>query len=219
MSTAEQMMAWRKRQAQIKCSIDECPRGATAARGLCPAHYRRWREGLPVDVVLPVRAKNVGLCSITGCRKPSHTRGWCRTHYARFYRTGEAGTAKPLKRAKGEGSCGETTNGYHIVSVNGRRRSAHRLAMEALLGRELIPGETVHHANGQRSDNRTDGPLVNFRSGNLELWSSWQPAGQRVSDKIDFAVDLLGEYAPHLAVELAVKILRESAPHLLVDDQ
>lgn len=70
--------------------------------------------------------------------------------------------------------------------------------MEELLGRELKRHETVHHVNGQRGDNRTEGPLQNFRSGNLELWSSWQPAGQRVADKVEFAVAMLREYAPHL---------------------
>jgi hypothetical protein len=71
--------------------------------------------------------------------------------------------------------------------------------MERLLGRPLVKGETVHHVNGDRSDNSTDGPLDGrYRSGNLELWSSWQPAGQKVSDKIEYAVGLLGRYAPHL---------------------
>jgi hypothetical protein len=67
--------------------------------------------------------------------------------------------------------------------------------MEKLLGRPLHEYETVHHWNGQRADNTTDGPLgANFRSGNLELWSSSQPAGQRVADKIEWARSLLEEY-------------------------
>jgi hypothetical protein len=58
--------------------------------------------------------------------------------------------------------------------------------------------EEVHHVNGQRDDNRTDGPLKNFRSGNLELWNTSQPGGQRVVDKVRFAMDILQEYAPDL---------------------
>ena len=41
-----------------------------------------------------------------------------------------------------------------------------------------------HYAS--RADNRPE---------NLELWSSSQPPGQRVSDKLDFAADLLRQYS------------------------
>jgi hypothetical protein len=61
--------------------------------------------------------------------------------------------------------------------------------MEQALGRALRPFENVHHKNGVRFDNRLE---------NLELWSSVQPAGQRVTDKVAFAVEILQQYAPHL---------------------
>ncbi len=68
--------------------------------------------------------------------------------------------------------------------------------MEELLGRQLLRSEEVHHINGERKDNHTDGPLVDFRSGNLELWTKSHPAGQRVLDKVAWAVELLQLYAP-----------------------
>jgi hypothetical protein len=62
---------------------------------------------------------------------------------------------------------------------NGVRQLAHRLAMERKLGRKLVRGETVHHKNGDKKDNSP---------GNLELWYKGQPAGQRVSDLIEYVV-------------------------------
>lgn len=70
-------------------------------------------------------------------------------------------------------------DGYvKIKQVDGSWIGEHRLIMCDYLGRDLVKGETVHHVNGIRTDNRLQ---------NLELWWS-QPAGQRVSDLIDYVV-------------------------------
>jgi hypothetical protein len=65
--------------------------------------------------------------------------------------------------------------------------------MEKHLGRYLTGYESVHHKNGIRSDNRIE---------NLELWASYQPAGQRVSDLVDFVAD---HYEKEIRAKLAVK--------------
>lgn len=80
-------------------------------------------------------------------------------------------------------------SGYRCFMINGHQVAEHRLVMERRLGRPLEPHETVHHKNGQRADNGDE---------NLELWSKSQPHGQRVSDKIAWALQFLPLYGYHV---------------------
>jgi hypothetical protein len=63
--------------------------------------------------------------------------------------------------------------------------SEHAFTMSGMLGRALLPGENVHHKNGVRDDNRP---------GNLELWVTSQPRGQRPADLVAWAKEILERY-------------------------
>lgn len=69
--------------------------------------------------------------------------------------------------------------------TNYRFMLEHRLIMAKHLGRKLNKNEQVHHKNGIKDDNRLE---------NLELWTTSQPYGQRVSDKIKWERKLLIQY-------------------------
>jgi HNH endonuclease len=77
----------------------------------------------------------------------------------------------------------------HVATHPRARRSPyvfeHILVAEGLLGRFLLPGESVHHINGVRHDNRPE---------NLELWTRPQPTGIRVSDAVLWAREIYDRY-------------------------
>jgi hypothetical protein len=106
-------------------------------------------------------------------------------HNERYKKYGSPGQAGPLIAAPGESQWHPNADGYIVRSRDGRLELQHRTVVEERLGRYLWPDENVHHKNGDRSDNRLE---------NLELWSSWQPAGQRIEDKVQWAREILARY-------------------------
>jgi hypothetical protein len=76
-------------------------------------------------------------------------------------------------------------NPYHPRSKKNGYVREHTMVMEEKIGRYLLKGESVHHKNGDKEDNRPE---------NLELWSSSQPSGQRVEDKLKWAREIISLY-------------------------
>jgi hypothetical protein len=94
-------------------------------------------------------------------------------------------SVSPLKRVGDKGWL--DGQGYRRVYDGGRQRHEHRVVMERVLGRPLLPEELVHHRNRVKTDNRPE---------NLELWVRCHPNGQRVADLVAWATEILARYAP-----------------------
>jgi hypothetical protein len=166
----------------IPCTVVGCVRRSRAVGqldGLCDMHYRRRRLFGDVGPALPVRGPHLG-CAVKGCARAHNSNGLCALHYSRQRLTGDVGPVD-LKKAAVGALWTDPSSGY--VYVGGRLQ--HRVVMAEHIGRGLLLDENVHHKNGDRADNRIE---------NLELWSKSQPAGQRVSDKLAWAREILARY-------------------------
>ena len=170
------------------CTVEDCSR-KRRTKLYCPTHNARFRKyGNPLGVAVRITRH----CEIDDCSKKHLSKGMCSMHYRRYYLYGDANSKPGRKRTsnKIEVSVGGYIKLYEPEHPNASGDGyvlEHRKVMSDFIGRPLLVSEQVHHKNGNRTDNRLE---------NLELWSTRQPTGQRIEDKVEYALQILQQYAP-----------------------
>jgi hypothetical protein len=124
-------------------------------------------------------------CTLDYCDRPHQANGLCSGHKTQRQR------GRPLQPLGSKGWFADP-KGYVWVKApdhaNAKKNGyvqEHVKVMSEMLGRPLRSGETVHHKDLIRGDNRPD---------NLELWTSHQPKGARVQDMVEWCRWFLAKY-------------------------
>lgn len=180
-----------RRKGARPCVVDGCPNGAVTSRDLCPTHARRKRLYGTSTGSFTTHKKCVvcGEPAMFGVRSSEH----CEPHYVQHFLDMHLRGDEPGVRH---------ANGYVYLDIRKRRYAVHRLVMERMLGRPLLPFESAHHKNGRRDDNTP---------ANLELWTKPQPAGQRPEDLVAWVMEFYAEIAVRNHAEAIVAELARLA--------
>lgn len=175
----------------MTCKTEHCNREITnKKRQLCRRCYQYWWT---------TEAPHKPRCKVDDCNRPVFVGKdaiYCSMHKRRSNRSGgnpegvgrgTPGKARGIRNLEGRYV---TKEGYVRIKVPGRVGDSgwmleHRYVMEQVLRRALLPGENVHHRDGNKENNHSD---------NLELWITFQPAGQRPEDLVEYAEEILRRY-------------------------
>lgn len=170
------------------CKVGGCKIHCYGA-GYCQKHYEKFRKyGDPLGSAERKTGMN---CTTPNCGGVVIARGMCANCYALWKRHGNPQARSEWYLKRYEEIIDD--HGYVLVYVKGHpnanRRSRvpkHRFVMAQYLGRPLRKNENVHHKNGNKVDNSLE---------NLELWVTAQPKGQRPQDLVEWARQILRDYA------------------------
>ena len=131
------------------CDVDDCERRAATKIGYCVMHYKRYMRNGTTDRVLRDNS-NQTVCDTVFCdEKGPFRNGLCNGCRLRLMRSGT------VDRAIAPNGCGSiNSNGYILLTVDGKRVYGHRIEAEKMLGRKLKSFEVVHHIDGNTSNNK-----------------------------------------------------------------
>jgi 5-methylcytosine-specific restriction endonuclease McrA len=116
------------------CSVDGCAREANRkAKTLCEMHYYREYRWGDVNVVRKVVKYEDGTpCSLDSCSSPVFSLGYCRRHYAKFRKYGDATYSSPTMGPApkpptpcGIEGCDKPTHGRGICGAHYQRWLRH----------------------------------------------------------------------------------------------
>jgi hypothetical protein len=170
------------------CTFEGC-QNRHRARGLCSSHLWQLDQGKELTPLRGPHGQKHESCTYPGCERKHKSNGWCHGHQTQLKRGQQLRPIMP----KQSSYRWRTKQGYILVPApeghaNAKKNGSifeHVLVMTELLGRPLAKGETVHHRNNIKWDNRPE---------NLELWHLHQPRGASLADTVAWARWFLRRY-------------------------
>ena len=97
-----------------------------------------------------------GICTIECCDKPLDSHGMCGMHAQRVRRYGDPHHVTSEQQRRASNRTAQLARFDSVKPSTYRKRHGrheHRVVAEQMLGRALMPGEIVHHIDGNKHNN------------------------------------------------------------------
>ena len=173
---------------RVKCIVIGCSK-EKLSRKLCSTHYSRWLKYSSPYIKF---RGNIKTCTLDGCEGKFYSNGFCMKHNSRLRRNGTTVSVRKKSPIQTKRGYVKIKNKEHANSDKGGWVFEHTIVMSNHIGRSLRKGESVHHKNNIKYDNRIE---------NLELWKRGHPNGARISDLTEWAIEHLKKYKPEALLD------------------
>lgn len=130
-----------------RCIVDDCF-SLVAHKNMCDKHYRRML--IHGDVTVDKRRTFIpGKCEAPGCERMRKVTIYCEMHYKRLKQGGQL-----ERRICYAGEIRHSSNGYLLITIDGKVIKHHTYIAEIALGRKLIYPEQIHHIDENKMNNK-----------------------------------------------------------------